>query len=164
MRTSTLEAFAILHVLARLLALAKVLLAAVGAQPRPLGPGSSGNCPSAPSIVTTSGHLFPRYAFASGLLLAVEAVEGSQEVAVAVVGVHDVIWTSLVFLRGSWFGCRSRLAGCMNSITAPTITQDLGGLRCHMEPEGIVIHVRSDERRVGKECSCMCRSRWSPYH
>ena len=23
---------------------------------------------------------------------------------------------------------------------------------------------RSEERRVGKECSCMCRSRWSPYH
>src|SRR3546814_18653409 len=24
--------------------------------------------------------------------------------------------------------------------------------------------VRSDERRVGKECVCTCRSRWSPYH
>src|SRR3546814_10945427 len=23
---------------------------------------------------------------------------------------------------------------------------------------------RSDERRVGKECVSMCRSRWSPYH
>src|SRR3546814_15193558 len=23
---------------------------------------------------------------------------------------------------------------------------------------------RSDERRVGKECVCTCRSRWSPYH
>src|SRR3546814_20344546 len=23
---------------------------------------------------------------------------------------------------------------------------------------------RSDERRVGKECVCMCRSRWSPYN
>src|SRR3546814_19241248 len=22
----------------------------------------------------------------------------------------------------------------------------------------------SDERRVGKECVCTCRSRWSPYH
>ena len=25
-------------------------------------------------------------------------------------------------------------------------------------------HVRSEERRVGKECSSPCRSRWSPYH
>ena len=24
--------------------------------------------------------------------------------------------------------------------------------------------VRSEERRVGKECMVQCRSRWSPYH
>src|SRR3546814_11471490 len=27
-----------------------------------------------------------------------------------------------------------------------------------------VRHVRSEERRVGKECVSTCRSRWSPYH
>ena len=27
-----------------------------------------------------------------------------------------------------------------------------------------VMPVRSEERRVGKECSEPCRSRWSPYH
>ena len=26
------------------------------------------------------------------------------------------------------------------------------------------VQVRSEERRVGKECSELCRSRWSPYH
>ena len=26
------------------------------------------------------------------------------------------------------------------------------------------IIIRSEERRVGKECSHWCRSRWSPYH
>ena len=30
--------------------------------------------------------------------------------------------------------------------------------------EGIVIDLRSEERRVGKECLRLCRSRWSPYH
>ena len=25
-------------------------------------------------------------------------------------------------------------------------------------------YLRSEERRVGKECSEPCRSRWSPYH
>ena len=25
-------------------------------------------------------------------------------------------------------------------------------------------YVRSEERRVGKECTSWCRSRWSPYH
>src|SRR3546814_19919863 len=29
---------------------------------------------------------------------------------------------------------------------------------------GIVRIVRSEERRVGKECVSTCRSRWSPYH
>ena len=32
----------------------------------------------------------------------------------------------------------------------------------HCEPEEM--EVRSEERRVGKECSEPCRSRWSPYH
>ena len=34
-----------------------------------------------------------------------------------------------------------------------------------IEPFGIPYHgIRSEERRVGKECASMCRSRWSPYH
>src|SRR3546814_19747433 len=28
----------------------------------------------------------------------------------------------------------------------------------------IFLRVRSEERRVGKECVSTCRSRWSPYH
>ena len=27
-----------------------------------------------------------------------------------------------------------------------------------------ILNTRSEERRVGKECASMCRSRWSPYH
>ena len=26
------------------------------------------------------------------------------------------------------------------------------------------VRLRSEERRVGKECSSLCRYRWSPYH
>ena len=26
------------------------------------------------------------------------------------------------------------------------------------------LQLRSEERRVGKECGLLCRSRWSPYH
>ena len=29
---------------------------------------------------------------------------------------------------------------------------------------GETIDARSEERRVGKECTSWCRSRWSPYH
>ena len=28
----------------------------------------------------------------------------------------------------------------------------------------IFVDTRSEERRVGKECLRLCRSRWSPYH
>ena len=31
-------------------------------------------------------------------------------------------------------------------------------------PEVREIAARSEERRVGKECTSVCRSRWSPYH
>ena len=33
-----------------------------------------------------------------------------------------------------------------------------------IEIEDIEARVRSEERRVGKECYALCRSRWSPYH
>src|SRR3546814_18082492 len=32
------------------------------------------------------------------------------------------------------------------------------------QPQPTACCVRSDERRVGKECVSTCRSRWSPYH
>ena len=32
------------------------------------------------------------------------------------------------------------------------------------EPAADGLGVRSEERRVGKECRLTCRSRWSPYH
>ena len=28
----------------------------------------------------------------------------------------------------------------------------------------MLLAIRSEERRVGKECEDLCRSRWSPYH
>ena len=31
-------------------------------------------------------------------------------------------------------------------------------------PTPFVVAGRSEERRVGKECCALCRSRWSPYH
>ena len=30
--------------------------------------------------------------------------------------------------------------------------------------KGKFVYTRSEERRVGKECLRLCRSRWSPYH
>ena len=33
-----------------------------------------------------------------------------------------------------------------------------------IKPEYMASIARSEERRVGKECTVLCRSRWSPYH
>src|SRR5213596_830489 len=41
-------------------------------------------------------------------------------------------------VAGAWYGCRFRDRGLSTA--------------------------RSEERRVGKECTVLCRSRWSPYH
>ena len=30
--------------------------------------------------------------------------------------------------------------------------------------DSLGVLIRSEERRVGKECKSQCRSRWSPYH
>src|SRR3546814_10514665 len=32
------------------------------------------------------------------------------------------------------------------------------------QQRGLAAAIRSEERRVGKECVSTCRSRWSPYH
>ena len=50
----------------------------------------------------------------------------------------------------------------INAIGHPRMDADLDAV---VRPglEGLVL-MRSEERRVGKECPQLCRSRWSPYH
>src|SRR5216117_4313348 len=51
--------------------------------------------------------------------------------------------------------------------TAPPAGRAAHALRFRTPLEGETViddHVRSEERRVGKECPSLCRSRWSPYH
>jgi peptide/nickel transport system permease protein len=50
-------------------------------------------------------------------------------------------------LRAAW----GRVAGNGMAMAAATVL-------------GVFVLVRSEERRVGKECRRLCRSRWSPYH
>src|SRR3546814_4499901 len=38
------------------------------------------------------------------------------------------------------------------------------GLHAGGEKRRVELFIRSEERRVGKECVSTCRSRWSPYH
>ena len=56
---------------------------------------------------------------------------------------------------------------CLSHITEVTVQSSRVAPECtkyHDVPAVIFALTRSEERRVGKECSELCRSRWSPYH
>ena len=53
-------------------------------------------------------------------------------------------------------------AGAAVAFTNARIIDGTG--RAPIERGTLVISGRSEERRVGKECATLCRSRWSPYH
>src|ERR1039457_7241277 len=103
-----------------------------------------------------------------------DAHGGARELAPMIV---DVLPGLIVHLEGAHFGSspRGRIAhldgagagGKFATISGQYLDKlivfQVGGF--HFEPSGagrivIVLHHRSEERRVGKEC----RSRWSPYH
>ena len=42
--------------------------------------------------------------------------------------------------------------------------KDLKAYLAEAKQDNKKIGFRSEERRVGKECTSWCRSRWSPYH
>ena len=54
---------------------------------------------------------------------------------------------------------RLREADMVRVIDSLVVYKDADG-----ELEVEHLSMRSEERRVGKECCLVCRSRWSPYH
>src|SRR3546814_19481169 len=60
----------------------------------------------------------------------------------------------------------SELTAAVQALSTPSLrvglTQDL--FAAGEDGAGIAQALRSEERRVGKECVSTCRSRWSPYH
>ena len=46
----------------------------------------------------------------------------------------------------------------------PPVAKRYWSIETEADNTGEVIMARSEERRVGKECVFLCRSRWSPYH
>ena len=52
----------------------------------------------------------------------------------------------------------------MTTLTIRRPTRTWAGLRSFVPDGDLVGGWRSEERRVGKECEDLCRSRWSPYH
>ena len=65
-------------------------------------------------------------------------------------------------------GSDANLSRHLYSPRPPSITENVMMEAMAMEPQGPMEardhSMRSEERRVGKECLRLCRSRWSPYH
>ena len=54
---------------------------------------------------------------------------------------------------------------CIDSpTTAAELVDEQRRDQAEFEIGGVEVGERSEERRVGKECRPLCRSRWSPYH
>src|SRR3546814_20324010 len=53
-----------------------------------------------------------------------------------------------------------QLAGCTPNVAIQEMSV---GIHYNVDHD-LLSFVRSEERRVGKECVSTCRSRWSPYH
>src|SRR3546814_12737336 len=68
---------------------------------------------------------------------------------------HEHVWWQFLFARN---GLMQVQAGA----TTLTLPPDYG---VWIHPGCVhTLWIRSEERRVGKECVSTCRSRWSPYH
>ena len=72
---------------------------------------------------------------------------------------------------GSWLRIRItedgiyKLTGAdLKKAGFPTAAQDAKKLAVFTHQGKMMSETRSEERRVGKECTVVCRSRWSPYH
>ena len=76
---------------------------------------------------------------------------------------HCVNATAVSKERDSYIfraGDSTEVMGLVLSGCVLVIQEDLWGHRNILSK----CHTRSEERRVGKECLRLCRSRWSPYH
>ena len=81
------------------------------------------------------------------------------------------MWQAEITLDGVRVAAESRLPGCRSfrdvarvlTLTRYTVAWRALGVALAAY-EAALAYGRSEERRVGKECWHVCRSRWSPYH
>ena len=91
----------------------------------------------------------------------------------------DVRESARVYINGEYVGCAwavPYILNCQDKLVKGknTLRIEVTNLPANriaeMDRQGVKwrkmkeINVRSEERRVGKECEDLCRSRWSPYH
>ena len=75
----------------------------------------------------------------------------------------ELMRASEAFMKRYYLNARSVVQ--LSVIQLQTLANKiLGEVRAETTPTEDPAFVRSEERRVGKECRIGCRSRWSPYH
>ena len=84
--------------------------------------------------------------------------EGGDELATALVVLASVAGQGIQIAEDEAHGASRRALLLLTAGGDPDRGLDLNGRAV------MALAVRSEERRVGKECLTQCRSRWSPYH
>ena len=80
---------------------------------------------------------------------------------------HDIAMTGEITLRGDVLpigGVKEKVLGAVRAGIARIILPLKNEPDLEDLPAEVRETIRSEERRVGKECTSVCRSRWSPYH
>src|SRR3712207_8896811 len=99
-----------------------------------------------------------------GIFFFFQAEDGIRDIGVTGVQTCALpIWcwyTYPRFVAAGWFGAYARTYPLLRSMNVPDLRQLSGSRSTPARAAPAQRRLRSEERRVGKEC----RSRWSPYH
>ena len=93
----------------------------------------------------------------------VKALKKQLGAAVAMVCVAAVALGSSTY---AWFVTNNNVKADNMTVMANSDVEflEIANVGTNFDGKTIAVNARSEERRVGKECLRLCRSRWSPYH
>ena len=118
--------------------------------------------PTAPQYLTPGGYTTAKNSLSKVLVLKDAPIANARDLTgktFASPALHDInsaIFADVVMLTDP-LASQAVASGQVRELTHP-----YSALGTPVDTAGLA--VRSEERRVGKECWITCRSRWSPYH